>query len=233
LDWNSLSPPILGVLVAVASAATGVVLTGHGSLTRYLIPLSGGILILVAAGVLLPELAVGMGWPLAIVLAAAGYGALTAVDRLVVSVCPSCDHVHDHMDHHADHASHHDSPVVRLEGFAVPLLAAVAIHAFVDGWGLVVVQGATPWAWRSVAAAIVLHKIPEGLTLGAMTRASFTNAGSALAWCALAEFATVAGGCAGLWLTPVAWVSYPLAIAAGTFLFLGGGALGVRLPGRG
>jgi hypothetical protein len=44
---------------------------------------------------------------------------------------------------------------------------------------------------------------------------------------------TIAGGCAGLWLTPAAWASYPLAIAAGTFLFLGGEALGVRLPGRG
>jgi zinc transporter ZupT len=211
--------PVAAAGVASIGAAGGVALTGRGSLTRYLIPLSGGFLILVAVAFLMPELANGIGWPLTIGLAALGYGVLMAVDRLAFSVCPSCDHKGHSLD-------------VRLEGFAAPLLAAVAIHAFVDGWGLVAVRVATPGAGRSLALAILLHKIPEGLTLGAVTRASFERAGVALAWCVAVEMATVAGGGAGLWLTPAAWVSYPLAVAAGTFLFLGGGALGVRVPGR-
>jgi hypothetical protein len=39
--------------------------------------------------------------------------------------------------------------------------------------------------------------------------------------CAAVESATIAGGATGFWLTPADWVSYPLAIAGGTFLFLG------------
>ena len=203
-------------MVASLAAALGVLLAGRGSFTRYLIPVSGALLIGVAALVLMPELADGMGWPLTVALAAGGYAALMAVDRLAFSVCPSCDH-----------KAH--SPEVKLQGFAAPLLLAVALHAFVDGWGLVAVQMATPGAGRSLTLAILLHKLPEGLTLGAMTGASFGNAGTALAWCVAVEMATIAGGGAGMWLTPAAWVSYPLAVAAGTFLFLGGGALGVRL----
>jgi zinc transporter ZupT len=201
--------------VAAVCAAGGAALAGQGWLTRYLIPLSGGLLIGVAAGVLMPELAADLGWPLTLGLAALGYGLLIAVDRLAFPICPSCDHAGDNTVH----------GVRQLESFAAPLLIAVAIHAFVDGWGLVAVGKAAPEASRPLTMAILLHKMPEGLTLGAVTRASFATAGQALVWCVAAEMATIAGGGAGLWLTPVRWVSYPLAMAAGTFLFLGGGAL--------
>lgn len=221
LDWGlplaSLYPPAAGTVVAGVCAACGAALTGRARIERYLIPLSGALLILAAAGVLLPELASSMGWPLALALAALGYGILTAIDRLAFSVCPSCDH-HDHSGRLA----------VELEGFAAPLLIAVAIHAFVDGWGLVAVHSATPGAVRSITLAILLHKIPEGLTLGAMTRASVPGFLPALLLCLAAELSTLLGGSAGLWLTPADWANYPLALATGTFLFLGTGALGVR-----
>ena len=209
-----LYPPAAAAAVASLGAAGGAVLATRGALVRYLIPLSGVILVGVALAVLMPELAADIGWVPTVSLAAAGYCALMAVDRLAFSVCPSCEH-HKHE--------------VRLEGFLVPLLSAVAIHAFVDGWGLVAARMATPGAGKPLTVAILLHKIPEGLTLGAVTRASFERTGWALAWCVAVEAATLAGGGIGLWLTPGLWVSYPLAVAAGTFLFLGGGALGVRL----
>ena len=69
--------------------------------------------------------------------------------------------------------------------------------------------------------AILLHKIPEGLALGTILRASVGGARTAIAWCAAAELATVVGGAVGLWLAPASWINYPLAIAGGTFLFLG------------
>ena len=203
-------------MVAALSAVAGALLASRGTVVRYLIPLSGVILVGVALAVLIPELAADIGWAPTLVLAAAGYGALMAVDRLAFSVCPSCDH-------------HQHGPDIRLGGFLVPLLAAVAIHAFVDGWGLVAARSVAPGAGKPLAVAILLHKIPEGLTLGAVTRASFDRTGPALAWCIAVEMATLIGGATGLWLTPGVWVSYPLAVAAGTFLFLGGGALGVRL----
>ena len=177
-----------------------------------LIPLSGGLLIGVAAFGLIPELIGDIGWLRGVALVAAGYMLLKILDKFVFSVCPTCAHDHSH-----------EGCIEPLHGFAGPLLAATTIHAFVDGWGLVAVQVGTysPGAVTAFAAALLLHKIPEGLALGTILRASVKNGRTAFALCALVELSTVVGGAAGLWLTPANWVSYPLAIAGGTFLFLG------------
>jgi zinc transporter ZupT len=214
---SPLDLPILATLVAIASAAAGVALLGHGRHTRMLIPLSGGLLIGVAAFGLIPELVLDIGWLRGVVLVAVGYGLLKGLDQFVFSVCPSCAHDHSH-----------ESCAEPLHGFAGPLLAATTIHAFVDGWGLVAVQVGThtPGAGTAFAAALLLHKVPEGLALGTILRASLLTGRPDRAWtafvlCATVELATVVGGATGLWLTPANWVSYPLAIAGGTFLFLG------------
>lgn len=208
LDLHLLILPLTATLAAVVAAGLGVVLTGHARASRWLIPLSGAFLVLVAVFGLIPELVQDVGWIRALPLVALGCGSLIAVDRFAFPICPSCDH-------------HHSGP----QAVAAPLLSATALHAFVDGWGLVAVQVAAHLgntsAGKAVAAAILLHKIPEGLALGTITGVMLGRAGTALAWCAAVEFSTVIGGSVGLWLTPADWVSYPLAIAAGTFLFLG------------
>jgi zinc and cadmium transporter len=204
--------PILATLIAIASAIVGVMLLGHGRHTRMLIPLSGGLLIGVAVFGLIPELVLDIGWFQGLLLVIFGYLLLHFLDRFAFPVCPSCSHDHSH-----------ESCEEPLHGFAGPLLAATAIHAFVDGWGLVAVQrGAhTPGAGTAFAAALLLHKIPEGLALGTILRASVERTSSALLFCTLVELSTIVGGATGLWLTPASWVDYPLAVAGGTFLFLG------------
>jgi zinc and cadmium transporter len=212
LAASLLSLPILATLVAIASAAAGVALLGHGKRMRTLIPLSGGLLIGVAAFGLIPELVLDIGWIRGVLLVFTGYALLKILDRFVFSVCPSCAHDHSH-----------EGCAEPLHGFAGPLLVATTIHAFVDGWGLVAVEMGThtPGAGTALAAALLLHKIPEGLALGTILRASVDRAWAALVLCAVVEGSTIAGGATGLWLTPANWVSYPLAIAGGTFLFLG------------
>ena len=204
LSFSPLIPalPVAATFVAVLAAATGIALTGRQRVTRLLIPLSGAVLVLAALFGVVPELVRDIGWGRVLSLMAMGFGALMLLDRFAFPVCPSCDHG-------------------RPQGFITPLLIAVAIHAFVDGWGLVAVQMAMPRGGNAMAAAILLHKIPEGLALGTILSVLLLRAGPALAWCALAESATLAGGATGLWLTPAGWVSYPLALAAGTFVFLG------------
>ena len=171
------------------------------------------------------ELAVDIGWARGLLLVAFGYALLKSLDRFAFSVCPSCAHDHSHESC--------DEP---LHGFAAPLLIATAIHAFVDGWALVAVESGTrtPGAGTAFAAALLLHKIPEGLALGTLLRASVDRATTAFALCAAVELTTVAGGATGLWLTPAAWINYPLAIAGGTFLFLRRSRYRWRLetPGR-
>jgi zinc transporter ZupT len=198
--------PLLAALLAIVCAFTGIALAG-GRRARILIPVGGALLAAVALFGLLPELIHEIGWAAAVGLATAGFVLLSILDRLGYSVCPSCQHG---------------------RSFAGSLVAATAVHAFVDGWGMMAVgnRGSVSLA---IATAILLHKIPEGLALGAILRASAPQAAIGLA--VIAELPTVLGGATSLWATPKEWVNYPLALAAGTFLFLGLHALWSR-PSR-
>ncbi len=211
MDPRLLTLPLAATIAAISAAAIGVSLTSRPRISRILIPLSGAFLILVALFGLLPELIADMGWPRVIPLAAAGTAVLMMLDRAAFPVCPSCSH-------------HTES------GLAWPLMGATAVHAFIDGWGLIAVQIQAPRAGGIIGAAILVHKIPEGLALGAMMGVLFGRARAAWAICAAVELATLAGAATGLWLTPAAWLGYPLAIAAGTFLFLGIQAVRTAFP---
>ena len=76
----------------------------------------------------------------------------------------------------------------------------------------------------AVPLAIGLHKIPEGIALGAILRASMRSKSSALAAAVLAEGSTLAGGVLGLLVGPrlgSGWITYPLGFAAGWIFYLG------------
>jgi zinc transporter ZupT len=137
-----------------------------------------------------------------------------AIDRNLYPVCPSCSHDHNH-----------DACSTELHGFAAPLILATACHAFLDGWGIATSQ----WAGAAglvtaLPVALALHKIPEGIALGALLRASLRSRPWAFGWCAATESMTVLGAAAGLALAPhlgIRWLHYPLAIAGGCFFYLG------------
>lgn len=155
----------------------------------------------VAVFALIPETAGEIGWPVAILAACAGYGLLEIFDRMGLPVCPSCSHSH---------------------GFSGPLVAATAIHAFVDGWGMMAIGGSSGRdISRAILAALLLHKIPEGLALGAILRMSAGTARRAVALAILAEFPTLIGGIVGMRAAQATWIGYPLALAGGAYLFLG------------
>ncbi len=112
-----------------------------------------------------------------------------------------------------------------LHGFAGPLIAATALHSFLDGWNIAAAQAGGGTDLRiTIPVAIMLHKIPEGVALGALMLASVPSRWSALGWCVAAESLTIMGASAGLAITPVLgsrWMGYPLAVAGGFFVYLG------------
>lgn len=170
----------------------------------------------VAAFWMLPELAESLGWLEAAAWIVAGAAALWLIDRFVYPVCPACAPGHDH-----DHCE------PRLHGFAMPLLAAAALHSALDGWTVMAGQQQVALG-TAVVFGIAAHKIPEGLALGVIARASLLSRSAALGWCAGAQAATLVG--AGLeWvLAPyigVRGITALLALAGGTFLYLGGHAV--------
>jgi zinc and cadmium transporter len=203
-------------LLAACSAAAGAYLTASGAFSRKLVPFGGGVLMGVALFWVLPEMAEVLGWPAAAAWIGGGAAALWLLDCYVYPVCPACAPEHDHT--HCE---------TRLHGFALPLLAAAALHSALDGW-IVMVGKNHPSLGPAMIFGIVAHKAPEGLALGVIARASLATRFAALSWCVAAEAATLLG--AGLELAFAPYLGLPalhalLALAGGSFLYLGGHAV--------
>jgi zinc transporter ZupT len=206
--------PLLATIVGVGGAALGLRMTGAYRGARLVVPFAAGVLLAVPLFGLLPELAVELGWGLSLALFVAGYGALLLVNRFAYPVCPTCSHDHDHK-----------ACATELHGFAAPLIAAAAMHSFLDGWSVATVQLAVPLGLKvAVPLAVALHKVPEGIALGGILRASVPKRTNAFAWCVLAEGTTLLGGAVGLGMDPylgTKWIMYPLGITAGWLFYLG------------
>ena len=206
------SSPLLITAIAIASAAVGVWLTGFASLSRRLVPFGGGVLIGVAFFWVLPEMAAFLRWDGALLWIAGGVLLLAAIDRYVYPVCPACSPRHDH-----------DQCSTRLHGFAMPLLVAAGLHAALDGWSAATADSNVHLS-VGFLAGIAAHKVPEGLALGVIARASLQSRGSALAWCALVQMATIGGAALEFLFAPylgTAGLHALLAVAGGSFLYLG------------
>jgi zinc transporter ZupT len=206
--------PALATVIGWAGAALGVGIASLRRRTRFVVPFSAGVLLGVVLFGLLPELVEASGSVGGVLLPVLGYALLLAINRFVYPVCPTCAHDHDH-----------GACADELHGFALPLIAAAAVHSFLDGWSVVAAQLAAPAGLRlAVPLAICLHKLPEGVALGGILRASVKSRAAALGWCVLAEGATLVGGAAGLWMAPrlgTQWTIVPLGLAAGWLIYLG------------
>jgi zinc transporter ZupT len=105
------------------------------------------------------------------------------------------------------------------------LIVAAGIHSVVDGWGVAVSQdsGSDGLGFAFLVGAGI-HKIPEGLAFGVILRAALRSRASAIAWSAIAQSGTFAGGLLEFLLAPKgepAMLSATLAVASGGFLYLG------------
>lgn len=181
-----------------------------------MLPFGGGVLVGVALVWILPEMAEFFGWPAALAWTFAGSALLAVIDRYVYPVCPACS---------ADHE--HAQCATRLHGFAAPLLIAAGLHSALDGWSAAAADAA-PVFTRAFVIGIMFHKLPEGIALGVVARASMRSKMTAIAGCALAESMTLAGGAIQTAIAPHLnpYSLYAaLAVAGGCFLYLGGHAV--------
>lgn len=192
----------------------GAFLSRVPRIARKLVPFSGGLLAGISLFWLVPEVAERSGWGVSAVWLVAGFGTVWLVNRYISPVCPSCSPGHAHA-----------SCAQALHGFAAPLITASALHSFLDGWALGTSAGQRDLAWIFLIA-IATHKLPEGLALGSMLRASLRSPARVAAGILIAQSMTLAGGAAAvaLRLNPGAWMP-ALALAGGTFIYLGYHAL--------
>jgi zinc transporter ZupT len=191
-------------LLAIGGVAAGVILGQSRFWTSQLGAAGGGLLFGIALFWVVPEIAEVSGWITAAALALAGCILIGAIDTLLM------------------HTGH--SP---RSGAIAPLLAATAVHCFLDGWS-VRALGGRPMTDMAVAAGLALHKIPEGLALGWVMRRAFQSARKAVIFGSAVELLTAVAA----WEEPMAnasgvatlgawWTAGVLAIISGSFLYLG------------
>lgn len=195
-------------LLAFAGIAAGLLLGHTWKLSLHLSAVGGGVLFGIALFWVIPEIAESFGW----------------VGGAVLTVCAACGLAA--LDWVLSHSGH--SP---RRGVAGPLLAATAIHSFLDGWS-VRAFAVQPVADVAVPLGLALHKIPEGVALGWVARRSFSRTWKAAAAAGAVELMTLAGALvepranrSGIAAFGVGWSAAVLAIIAGSFLFLGVHAL--------
>lgn len=206
--WRVLLAWVLAVSGGGLSALFGF---SHQRLCA-LISLAAGTLLGVTLFSILPE---GWGsmkwWELAIAFGS-GYAVFYFISKYVYHVCPACA------------ASHFDETTThRFSEIASALIIALGVHSTMDGVALVAGHEVSGQVDLSMLLAISVHKLPEGLALGALLLGAGFKRKSALVWVASVEATTVLGGVLGLLFLhhiSLFWFNVVLAHAGGGFVFL-------------
>ncbi len=214
-----LSRVILAFGLAVAGGVLSVALKPSHKRLCAMISLAAGTLLGVTLFGILPESWEQTRWWELLLAVASGYLVFAVISRYVHHVCPAC--AASHFDEEATH---------RFSEFATVLVIALAVHSTSDGVALAAGHEARAAGestvhgldW-SLLLAVCVHKIPEGLALGALLLGAGIGRGGVLGWVAAVEATTVLGGVLGLLFlggVPLFWISLVLAHVGGGFLYL-------------
>jgi zinc transporter ZupT len=198
----------LAFAIAVGGGALGAYLgTSHKRLCA-LISVGAGTLLGVTLFGILPETMAKLHWWELLLAFASGYAVFSVISKYIFHVCPAC------AASHFDEATTH-----RFSEIASAMMLALAIHCTVDGLAMV----ANNEAESMIILAVCVHKIPEGLALGALLRGAGLSPRGILVRVAAVESTTILGGLIGLIFLPTVsnfWLSVALAHAGGGFVFL-------------
>ena len=205
-------------VVALAGGALSALLARTHQQLCALISLGAGTLLGVTVFAIVPECFETLHWRQFLLAAATGYGLFAVISKYVFHVCPACA------------ASHFDEATTHHFGeIAIPMLVALAIHCTVDGLALAagheepVAPASGHWLDASMTFAICVHKMPEGLALGALLLGAAFSRARMLWLVAAVEFTTIIGGVLGWFVlrnVSEIWLAMALAHAGGGFLFL-------------
>jgi zinc transporter ZupT len=218
-EESSLGFVLLAFLLALGGGILGAVLgTSHKRLCA-LISVGAGSLLGVTLFAILPEAKSDLAWWELLVALASGYVVFSIISKYIFHVCPAC------AASHFDEATTH-----RFSEIASAMMIALAIHCTMDGLAMSAGSEAHATAHStgtavvfSIILAVCVHKIPEGLALGALLRGAGLGT-QGLVWrVAAVEATTLLGGVAGWMFFPHAsafWISVALAHAGGGFIFL-------------
>jgi zinc transporter ZupT len=204
----------LAFALAVGGGVLGATLgTSHRRLCA-LISVGAGSLLGVTLFAILPETLHALEWWQLLLGLASGYAVFALVSKYIFHVCPACA-----ASHFDEATTHHFSEI------ASAMMLALAIHCTVDG--LAMAAGGEKAEGHATGFTIVLavcvHKIPEGLALGALLLGAGLSRKKIIYYVMSVEATTLLGGAVGFIFFPNAsafWLAIALAHAGGGFLFL-------------
>jgi zinc transporter ZupT len=145
---------------------------------------------------------------------ASGYAVFALISKYIFHVCPACA-----ASHFDEATTHHFSEI------ASAMMLALAIHCTVDGLAMAAGGGKSEGhaTGFTIVLAVCVHKIPEGLALGALLLGAGLSRKKIIYYVMSVESTTLLGGAAGFIFFPNAsafWLAMALAHAGGGFLFL-------------
>ena len=150
------------VVLAIGLAAAGSVIATLKTLSHRqlcsLISYAAGTFLAVTCFHLAPEAAEHIGWLSVLIGGATGYALFALISRYVAHVCPACA------------ATHTETFFQRV---TIVMIIALSVHSVLDGVAVVASTGAHQHGFGpALLAAVFIHKVPEGLALTEIGRAS-------------------------------------------------------------
>ena len=215
----SIAYVMLAFALAVGGGALGATLgTSHQRLCA-LISLGAGTLLGVTVFAILPESFEALHWWGIFLAVGSGYAVFFVISKYVYHICPACA-----ASHFDEATTHHFSEI------AAAMMLALAIHCMADGLALAAGHEAETTRGAegrvldfSLVLAICVHKVPEGLALGALLLGAGFNRKQTLERIAAVESTTLLGGLLG-WVFlrhfSAFWLDATVAHVGGGFLFL-------------
>jgi ZIP Zinc transporter len=246
MNEDSFGFVILAFALAVGGGALGATLgTSHKRLCA-LISLGAGTLLGVTVFAILPETMHELNWWELLLALGSGYAVFALISKYVFHVCPACA-----ASHFDEATTHRFSEIASAMMLALAIhctvdgLAMAAGNASQDQPVPAIATGAaattTPPApvakpvtastaaaesritYFSIILAVCVHKVPEGLALGALLLGAGLKRNAILGWVVSVEATTLLGGAIGIIFLPSVsqfWLAAALAHAGGGFLFL-------------
>lgn len=215
----SIAYVVLAFALAVGGGAFGASLGSSHQRLCALISLGAGTLLGVTFFAIMPESLEALRWWGVLVAMGSGYALFFVISKYVYHVCPACA-----ASHFDEAATHHFSEI------AAAMMVALSVHCIADGVALAAgreAEASHAAGGRildfSLVLAICVHKVPEGLALGALLLGAGFNRAQTLTRVAAVESTTIVGailGWAFLRSVSTFWLDAAVAHVGGGFLFL-------------
>jgi zinc transporter ZupT len=219
MEHLSIAYVVLAFALAVGGGVLGASLGSSHQRLCALISLGAGTLLGVTVFAIVPESLEAMRWWWVLLALGSGYAVFSVISKYVYHICPACA-----ASHFDEAAAHHFSEI------AAAMMLALAIHCTADGVALAAGHEAeashAPGGRAldfSLILAICVHKVPEGLALGALLLGAGFNRAQTLMRVAAVESTTVLGAVLGwVFLHHIStfWLDATVAHVGGGFLFL-------------